>query len=211
MPFFTHKKRPHLGVSKSQLRFKIHIHSIHFKENEYFLPKSHYQIFRHGNKLKHAQSSHKLNSLEKDTTCVEVDDCIEFKSKLFQDSAHKELGRFMPKEKKLVLRQTTKIPSGDDVYADVGVLLLPLHLYANRKSGFSEKVEIHDPDRLAKGTVEIFVEHRPARLGPFSMGKSKRMHVKEQRGPKGTAWILISNFQFNKKKFDSTPPSCYFF
>jgi hypothetical protein len=139
--------------------FHITVKHINFTSNQYFLANSHYVIFRKENKGKKFQSKAKSISAN-DLKHIAIDQKIKFRACLLQDLAHRYLERYIPKEKKFIIRQVTEVP-GEELYVDCGFIKLPLHIYAMQPSGQDVIVEFIDPTKKASGTVHLIIEHEP--------------------------------------------------
>lgn len=157
MPLFTHRKRVHLGCTRHHMNFNITIKEIQFKSNQYFLANSYYTIFRKENKKKKFKSQEKVID-SKELKNIKIDEKIKFRVCLLQDLTHRYLERYIEKEKFFYIRQITEV-SGEEIYINCGYFILPIHKYANEKSGQDITIKFIDPQGKASGTIKLYIEH----------------------------------------------------
>ena len=157
MPLFTHRKRVHLGCTRHHMNFNITIKEIQFKTNQYFLANSYYTIFRKENKKKKFKSQDKVID-SKELKNIKIDEKIKFRVCLLQDLTHRYLERYIEKEKFFYIRQITEV-SGEEIYINCGYFILPIHKYANEKSGQDITIKFIDPQGKASGAIKLYIEH----------------------------------------------------
>lgn len=154
---FTHKKRTYLGCDRHRMDFKITVDHINFTSNQYFLANSHYVIFRKQNKNKQFVSKNRvLNANE--LRMVHIDEKIKFRTCMFQDLTNRYLEKYLPKNKRFVVRQVTAV-TDEELYVNCGYFELPLDIYAMQPSGQHIEVAFVDPNGKAAGTVYLIIEH----------------------------------------------------
>ncbi len=156
---FTHRKRTYWGYDRSRVDFKITVDHINFTTNQYFLANSHYVIFRKENKSKQFVSRNKVPTAS-ELKMVHVDEKIKFRACLLQDTAHRYLEKFLPKQKRFIVRQVTETKD-EELYVNCGHFELSLDIYAMKPSGQEVTVNFVDPSGKASGTVALKVEHEP--------------------------------------------------
>ena len=167
MPLFTHRKRVHLGCTRHHMNFNITIKEIQFKTNQYFLANSYYTIFRKENKKKKFKSQDKVID-SKELKNIKIDEKIKFRVCLLQDLTHRYLERYIEKEKFFYIRQITEV-SGEEIYINCGYFILPIHKYANEKSGQDITIKFIDPQGKASGAIKLYIEQNILELNYLNL------------------------------------------
>lgn len=91
---------------------------------------------------------------------VHVGEKIKFRACLLQDTPHRYLEKFLPKQKRFIVRQVTETKD-EELYVNCGHFELSLDIYAMKPSGQEITVNFVDPNGKASGTVTLKVEHEP--------------------------------------------------
>lgn len=198
---FTHKKRTYLGCERHRVDFKITVDHINFTSNQYFLANSHYVIFRKQNKNKQFVSKNRVLNAN-DLRMVHVDEKIKFRTCLFQDLTNRYLEKYLPKNKRFVVRQVTAV-TDEELYVNCGYFDLPLDIYAMKQSGLRIEVPFVDPNNKAAGTVFLLIEHEPRTLvANYLPNISKTLHRYFFPAPTTRAPLPPSRLEINREKLE---------
>jgi hypothetical protein len=177
------------------MEFKITVKHIAFTTNQYFLANSHYVIFRKENKSKQFVSRYRVLTAN-DLKMVEVNEKIKFRSCMFQDLAHRYLEKYLPKDKRFLVRQVTCV-SSEELYVNCGYFELPLNVYAMQPSGQDVVANFVDPNGMASGTVYLHIEHESGQhmhnhIPNFSKGYRKMMAKNATKQPLPPSRLAIN-------------------
>jgi hypothetical protein len=148
------EKKPHFGEKRVPMKFKLHVKSIHFEMNKYFVPESSYSIFQTKDHTKKLKSKTSLLSVF-DLSNIAIDETLKFHATLFE----KHDGSFASKTRKIIIRQNTKI-DGEDCYRDIGYVALKLDHVVNHKNGLDCTLELVDPDKLMKARIDLNIKYK---------------------------------------------------
>ncbi len=171
---FLFQKKPHFGETRVPIKIKMLIRDIRFESNEYFMPNSTYSVFQNKNKhhkLKSKKSLLTIDELEN----IEMNETLKFHATLFQKD-----GKYLPKIRKIVIRQNTSLDE-DDVYKDIGYVELPLHKIVEGTHSMNCKLELFDPDHLMKAHINVTIRYK------FTKGKKDEDRLDKERSDKAAA------------------------
>ncbi len=198
------KKSPHFGDKRSKVDIELHINYLKFTTNDYFLRNSYYTIYFKGhknNKLKSRTITRTLEDLLSQP--IPVDSSLKCTATLFQDHLHVKYlnGKLKDKFKKLVIRQMTKLRSGEVLYRDVGYVLLPLHTFVQHPDKIDSRLPITHPinkidaflDCSITVRVDAFLSQLPNVVRPINKKLSRTLSqigISDDKVPKRSKYTL---------------------
>ncbi len=148
----------HFGEERFRVKFIIFIRDIQFTRNDYFLKNSRYTIYQ-ANYSKQEKICSQYNIMNIDELArLKINESISFYTSLYQDLPCKYLEKFLPKYRRIVLRQKTKINKLEYLIRDIGYLELPLHELALQPPPLHYEYDLYDPDNGADAVIRVSID-----------------------------------------------------
>lgn len=91
---------------------------------------------------------------------LKIDESMKFSTHLYRDIPSKYLEQYLPKYRKIIIRQKTKLNEFETLVRDVGYIELALHELIHEKSPMHYEFDLYDPDNGAEAVLRVMVQHR---------------------------------------------------
>lgn len=146
----------HWNKHKVVILLKLNILDIRFTKNEYFLKNSRYTIFQKNKTTNRIKSLRNVKE-SKDLIRIPIEESLIIRATLFQEKALKDTNNFLPKSRKIVVRQLSKL-KGDTVYRDIGCIEMKLNEIVKSSKIKDYEFELIDNDGHAEATIRANIE-----------------------------------------------------
>lgn len=109
---------------------------------------------------------------------VSIDGKLSCKATLFQDYYHEKYmdGKMKNKFRKLVIRQMTKLRSGEVLYRDIGYVSLPIHTIVQRPHEIDSRLQITHPINLIDAFIDCSITVKFGSLLSVSPLATRQIH-----------------------------------
>ncbi len=147
----------HWGKHKVVILVRLHILDICFSKNDYFLKNSRYTIFQKNKRKNRIKSLRNIKD-SKDLIRIPIEETMLMRATLYQEKSQKHTNNFHAKSRKIVIRQLSKLRSGEAVYRDIGYMEVHLNqIIANEKTQDYE-MTLFDPEKKAEAVIRVNLE-----------------------------------------------------